>query len=101
VDVSADGRWVATGSHDGSVWLWDSNAEKDAGAIQFVTGADSVDSVLIDVASKWLIAGCDDGVIRMWDLKHAKLLALTRPTPPSVEFKGPAKTLDSGSVTMR
>ena len=101
VDVSADGRWVATGSHDGSVWLWDSNAEKDAGAIQFVTGADSVDSVLIDVASKWLIAGCDDGVIRMWDLKHAKLLALTRPTPPNVEFKGPTKTLDSGSVTMR
>jgi serine/threonine protein kinase/WD40 repeat protein len=83
VSVSADGRWVAAGANDGSVWLWDSTCQQeDAGAIQLLTPAGAVDAVVIDVKSRWLIAGCADGVIRAWDLTLAKLLALARPTPP-------------------
>jgi WD40 repeat protein len=103
VDASPDGRWVAAGSNDGSVWLWDTN-EKNAqkGAIQLVTGASSVDSVLIDVKSRWLIAGCSDGVIRMWDLTFAKLLTLASLSNPDDKIELEMKTIDSRkSLSMR
>ncbi len=76
VDLSADGRWVAAGGNDGTVWLWDHQAEKVA---RFISGADTVDSICIDSRGRWLIAGCGDGTIRMWDLVHCKLIALTVP----------------------
>ncbi|MFK8115180.1 MAG: protein kinase family protein [Rubripirellula sp.] len=80
VDVSQDGRWVAAGAEGGNVWLWDTSEGKDSGAINFVTGATAVESVLIDNQSRWLIVGCDGGAIKVWDLNTAKLLAKTRPT---------------------
>ena len=88
VDVSADGRWVAAGDDQGSVWLWDTDArDKEAGVIQLSTGDPMpVDSVLIDVNSMWLVAGTDKG-IRIWDLRKAKLMALAQPTAPSGEVK--------------
>ncbi len=100
VDVSADGRWVAAGANDGSVWLWDTEAEEGKGAIRFVSGADLVESVVIDVNGKWLIAGCSDGVVRLWDLRRAKLMALVSSTPTDAKIDGPTLNINS-QITMR
>ncbi len=98
VDVSADGHWVAVGSWDGSVWLWNANAT-DWTAIQLVTDS-TVHVVRIDPMSKWLMAGCEDGTVRIWDLKWAKLLAMEQPTPSSEAMDGPSKKIETKSLTL-
>lgn len=100
VDVSPDGRWVAAGISDGSVWLWDTDAESGVGAVRLYTLADSVDSILISPQTNWLIAGCNDGTIRLWDLRHAKLAAWVTPSDSEV-IELPARDRPSAKVTMR
>ncbi len=81
VDVTPDGRYVAAGMIDGTLWLWDTDEDNEAtGSFRLTVGA-SVDAVIINQAQQLLIGGCDDGVIRVWDLRDLKLLLMTDPTP--------------------
>ncbi len=102
VDVSTDGRWVAAGANDGTLWLWDTTqGDEKSGAIRFVSGAVSVDSILIDSTTDLLIAGCADGVLRTWDLTYAKLMALTHPTLPGATIEGPTIEMESIPIAAR
>ncbi|MGI9474349.1 MAG: WD40 repeat domain-containing serine/threonine protein kinase [Rubripirellula sp.] len=100
VDVSPDGRWLAAGCGDGSVWIWDSNeeAESDVGAFRIETGSNGVDSVLLDEARNHLIVGCDDGAIRRYDLTVAKLMTLANPT---LSDDRPERQIKTPQISMR
>ena len=87
IDISADGRWIATGSDDGFVCLWDHEAEQST---FFMADTKTVDSILVDSQGRWLIAGCGNGFIRVWDLVHCKLVALS-----TTEIKGKQRVTES------
>ncbi|MEM1069250.1 MAG: protein kinase [Planctomycetota bacterium] len=85
IDVTPDGRFVAVGVMDGTVWLWDTQEDAPGkGAFRINVGV-SVDSVIIDAIHGRLIGGCDDGVIRVWNLRELKLMLMTDPTPSSAK----------------
>ena len=93
IDLTADGRWLAAGSWNGSVWLWDTSSAKKS-AIRLPTNA-SVHVVRIDPQSRWLIAGCENGLVYRWDLTLAKLLALVEPTLTAGETTAPEKVIEA------
>lgn len=65
VAVSPDGRWVASGSRDGSVRLWDPLTLQER---QVMKHPDDVDVVAFAQDSKRLYSVCWDGNLRMWNL---------------------------------
>ncbi|EMI16620.1 Serine/threonine protein kinase-related domain protein [Rhodopirellula maiorica SM1] len=83
VDVSDDGRWVAAGTYDGTVWLLDRTAQDKTAAV-LESGADRIERLCIDSENGWLIAGCDDGSLRVWDLVRCQLIAMTQLRPSKV-----------------
>ncbi len=93
IALSADGRWIAAGCYDQSVWLWDTSVSQPAAVTQLPAGS-RVHSVRFDPTGKKLTAGCDDGSVRTWDLVLAKLIAITSPTP-IVDSTGPTTTLET------
>ena len=99
LDVSSDGRWVALGTTDGTVWLWDTAGEEDFGLVGLPTEAGSVDSIVISGGSNQLIAGCADAKIRTWNLAHVKLMALVTKTRVIKQQATPK--VENPSVAMR
>mgnify|MGYP003652907612 CR=1 FL=1 len=83
VDVTADGRWIAAGTYDGTVWLFDRTAQ-DKTAAFLPSGTETVESICIDSANGWLIAGGGDGSLRVWDLVRCQLIAMTSLRPSKV-----------------
>ncbi len=83
VDVTVDGRWIAAGTYDGTVWLIDRSAQ-DKTAAFLASGTETIDSICIDSANGWLIAGCGDGTLRVWDLVRCKLIAMTQLRPSKI-----------------
>ena len=68
VAVSPDGRWVATGSRDQSVRLWDPKTLKP---IRILKGAaDDVNAVAFTTDSESLLAISGDGFLRVWNLDN-------------------------------
>jgi WD40 repeat protein len=69
---SRDGKWLATGSTDGTVRIWDLNAGSlrneyaaaDAGEVRIAK---------ISADSRWLVAVNRDGLVRLWDLPTVPL----------------------------
>lgn len=100
VDVSDDGRWVVAGTGEGTVWLWDTTVKGDGsrGALQIDAECGNVDSVVIDDPKQMLIVGGDDGVIRIYDLKMARLMTLTAPTPA---ISGETREVTLPKISMR
>ncbi|WP_442509298.1 protein kinase domain-containing protein [Novipirellula sp. SH528] len=83
VDVTVDGRWVAAGTYDGTVWLLDRSSQ-DKTAAFLASGTETIDSICIDSANGWLIVGCGDGSLRVWDLVRCKLIAMTQLRPSKI-----------------
>ncbi|KAG8754646.1 hypothetical protein FRC12_011130 [Ceratobasidium sp. 428] len=74
VAVSSDGRWVASGSADHTVCIWDSHTG------QIVSGplaghTDFVNSVVFSPDNDRVVSGSKDQTIRIWDSKTGKLVA--------------------------
>lgn len=66
---SPDGRMLAAPSKDGSIWLWDVEAEK----FRMLEGhADSVMSVAWSPDGQTLASGSSDNTIRLWDTNTGK-----------------------------
>ncbi|NYI07570.1 NB-ARC domain-containing protein [Allostreptomyces psammosilenae] len=64
VAVAPDGVWLATGSWDGTVRVWD----RVTGACTATfTSARGVESVAVAPDGTWLASGGSDGVVRVWD----------------------------------
>lgn len=85
LDVTSDGRWLAAGTYDGHVWLFDLAGDEKQ-AIRLGEGDAKIESVLIDSKGNRLIAGLSDSCIFVWDLTISKLLALAYPTRDEVKL---------------
>ncbi|MCP4890294.1 MAG: protein kinase [Planctomycetaceae bacterium] len=99
IDVSTDGRWVAAGFLDNTLWLLDADeADQSLGAYR-ITVDSSVDSVVINQEQNLLIGGCEDGVIRVWNLNDLKLLLMADPTPAASTEVDRQITIETTPVT--
>jgi len=75
VAVSADGRWIASGSNDRTVRLW---RPADGQPVATLTGSDAnVSAVAFSPDSTRLVSGGSDRVLRLWDVAtHEQILVL-------------------------
>ncbi|KAG8725023.1 hypothetical protein FRC09_009923 [Ceratobasidium sp. 395] len=74
VAVSRDGRWVASGSYDHTVSIWDSHAGQIV-AGPLVGHTDVVHSVAFSLDSDRVVSGSKDKTIRIWDSRTGKPVA--------------------------
>ncbi len=81
VAVSANGQWVATGSTDDSVFLWDMKSEDFATPRYILLGHKDVKAAAFSKDTRFLVTSSDE-TTRLWDL--------TAPTP-SLPFRELAK----------
>lgn len=78
VAFSPHGRWLASGSDDGSVRLWDVESGRQIGA-PLAGHTDSVLSVAVSADGKLVASGGSDDTIRIWDAAAHKLLHVLGP----------------------
>ncbi|KAG8781199.1 hypothetical protein FRC12_022131 [Ceratobasidium sp. 428] len=74
VAVSPDGRWVASGSYDHTVCIWDSHTGQIV-AGPLVGHTDLIESVAFSPNNDRVASGSKDNTIRIWDSKTGKLAA--------------------------
>ncbi len=66
---SADGRWLATGSDDGAIRLWDlQDADPASRSVLLGSHRGAVNGLAFSPDRKWLVSGSEDGTLRLWDL---------------------------------
>ncbi len=89
---SPDSRWLATGSEDNTVRLWEVTAQNPAAhSIVLSDHTGLIRAVAFSPDSHWLASGSEDSTARLWDMNTLKPLA-----PHSIVFKGhehPIRTL--------
>jgi WD40 repeat protein len=69
VAISADNRWLVTGSWDKTARLWDLSAKDPAANPVMLRGHNgSVKAVAISADNRWLVTGSWDKTARLWDL---------------------------------
>jgi WD40 repeat protein len=72
VAISPDGRWLASGSGDWTVKLWDAATGRLLRSLEGHT--DSVYSVAISPDGRWLASGSLDGTVKLWEAATGRLL---------------------------
>ncbi|MGF1494130.1 MAG: NB-ARC domain-containing protein [Microcoleaceae cyanobacterium] len=98
VDFSPDGRWLATGSDDKVVRLYNTSTGVRTQRLEEHTK--QVRSVAFSRDGSLLASGSDDQTVRLWDVKHAhcqKRLRQHTKAVRAVAFSPDGKTLASGS----
>ncbi|HSF80333.1 MAG TPA: WD40 repeat domain-containing protein [Anaerolineales bacterium] len=66
---SLDGSWLATGSRDHRILLWDMKViEKSAVPIVLSGHIDWVNALAFSPDGRWLASGSGDKIVRLWDL---------------------------------
>jgi WD40 repeat protein len=77
--VTPDGRYLATGSDDGSVRLWDLSADDPAAVPKVLAAHDGgVGALAMGPGGRWLASAGADGAVRLWDLGAADPAAAPR-----------------------
>ena len=64
--MAPDGSWLATGSNDGTVRIWDAATGQERATLTGHTGR--VKAVAVAPDGSWLASGSDDGTVRIWDM---------------------------------
>eukprot|EP00405_Crypthecodinium_cohnii_P026553 CAMPEP_0206499926 /NCGR_PEP_ID=MMETSP0324_2-20121206/52061_1 /ASSEMBLY_ACC=CAM_ASM_000836 /TAXON_ID=2866 /ORGANISM="Crypthecodinium cohnii, Strain Seligo" /LENGTH=594 /DNA_ID=CAMNT_0053986759 /DNA_START=57 /DNA_END=1842 /DNA_ORIENTATION=- len=62
-------RWVVSGSHDGTLGLWDLETEERIG--YFPGHGDAILSLTVDWKSRRALSGSHDCRLKLWDLDHS------------------------------
>ena len=98
VAFDPQGRWLASGSTDGTVRLWSLAQRKELARLE--GHSDVVRSVAFDPQGRWLASGANDKTVRLWDLARRKELARLEGhagAVNSVAFDPQGRWLASGS----
>ncbi|KAI1737960.1 vegetative incompatibility protein HET-E-1 [Xylaria scruposa] len=66
IAISPDGRWIASGSLDGFIKIWDVLIGACTQTLE--DHSDAVGSIAISPDSRWLASGSWDGLIKIWDM---------------------------------
>lgn len=66
VVISSDGRFIASGSDDATVRIWEASSGKELAC--FRGHRRGVTSLAISNDGRWLVSGSKDGSIRLWDI---------------------------------
>jgi WD40 repeat protein len=64
VDISPDGQWIATGSNDRTVKLWN----REGRLLQTLAHSDTIHGLAFTADSQQVVTGSLDGKVRVWDL---------------------------------
>jgi WD40 repeat protein len=69
VAFSADGQWLASGSWDKTIKIWNVETGQE---VQSLSGHDRpVYAVAYDAGGRWLASGSEDGTIKLWRLDNS------------------------------
>ncbi|KNG81404.1 hypothetical protein ANOM_010512 [Aspergillus nomiae NRRL 13137] len=76
IELSSDGRYLVSASHDGSLCLWDGNQ----GTFKCKKGDDNSIAFTIQFSGDGnrLVTGAHDGVVRLWDIFNSTLTCTHR-----------------------
>jgi WD40 repeat protein len=83
VAYSPDGRWIASGSWDHDVRLWDARTGEPRGVLSH---PGNVRTLAFGPDSSWLVTGGDIGELRIWDVATAKLRRTIRGLGTSARY---------------
>jgi WD40 repeat protein len=88
VACSPDGQWIASGSWEGKVRLWDALTGEPCGVLRL---GNIVRTLAFGPDSTWLATGCDDdGQLQIWEVATCRLRKVLR---------GPGRILSAVAVS--
>ncbi|SCO78478.1 related to vegetatible incompatibility protein HET-E-1 [Fusarium oxysporum] len=98
VAFSADGQWIASGSFDKTVKIWDAST---GGCLRTLEGHnDSVLSVAVSPDSKWITSSSYDKTVKIWDASTGACVQTLEghsDSVLSVAFSADSQWITSGS----
>jgi len=68
IAFSPDSRWLASGSWDKTIKIWDVQTGREVRTLEGHTH--HVYTVAFDSRGSWLASGSEDGTIKLWRLHH-------------------------------
>lgn len=70
--ISADGKYIVSGSDDSTVKIWDMSS--GAMIMNIKANGAAIDRVALDKHGRHIVGGCSDGMVRVWDFRSGALL---------------------------